>query len=52
VRHLLVVGEPTGSTLATLHNLAWMFDFIDRIRNAVAEGTLSALRAEVADVWP
>jgi queuine tRNA-ribosyltransferase len=51
LRHLLQVGEPTAARLVTLHNLAWTFAFFDRIRAAVAVGTLSALRAEVGGVW-
>lgn len=51
VRHLLVVGEPTGATLCTLHNLAWMLDFMSRIRQAISEGTLDVMRRRVASVW-
>jgi queuine tRNA-ribosyltransferase len=51
LRHLLQVGEPTAARLVTLHNLAWTFALFDRIRAAVAAGTLSALRAEVGGVW-
>jgi queuine tRNA-ribosyltransferase len=51
IRHLLAVGEPTGATLCTLHNLAWMFGFVDSIRGAIRAGTLDALRREVADIW-
>jgi len=48
LRHLFNVNEPTGPRLATLHNLAWILRLTDRARTAVAEGTLDALRAEVA----
>jgi queuine tRNA-ribosyltransferase len=51
LRHLLQVGEPTAARLVTLHNLAWTFAYFDRIRAAVAAGTLGALRAEVRGVW-
>ena len=51
LRHLLVVGEPAGKTLCALHNLAWMLAFVDRMRAAIAAGTLDALRSEVAAVW-
>jgi queuine/archaeosine tRNA-ribosyltransferase len=37
--------------LLTLHNLAWTFALMDRIRAAVAGGTLDSLRAEVAASW-
>jgi queuine tRNA-ribosyltransferase len=51
LRHLMVVDEPVAGRLVTLHNLAWMFAFMDRIRAAVAGGTLAELRAETAEVW-
>ncbi len=51
LRHLLVVGEPVAGRLVTLHNLAWVFALMERIRDAVAGGTLAALRAEIAAVW-
>jgi queuine tRNA-ribosyltransferase len=51
VRHLFQVGEPTASRLVSLHNLAWTFALLDRIRTAIAAGTLAALRAEILAVW-
>ncbi|MHB8468060.1 MAG: tRNA guanosine(34) transglycosylase Tgt [Acidimicrobiales bacterium] len=51
LRHLVMVGEPTAARLLTIHNLAWTFALMERIRAAIAEGSLDALRAEVAAVW-
>jgi queuine tRNA-ribosyltransferase len=51
LRHLLSVDEPTAGRLLTLHNVAWTFDLVDRIRAAIRSGTLADLRARVADVW-
>jgi queuine tRNA-ribosyltransferase len=51
LRHLLSVSEPTAPRLLTLHNVAWTFSLVDRIRAAVVAGTLPALRAEVAEIW-
>jgi queuine tRNA-ribosyltransferase len=51
LRHLLSVGEPTGATLCTLHNLAWTLDFVNKIRSAIEQGSLNRLRAAVADTW-
>ena len=48
LRHLLSVAEPTAPRLLTLHNVAWTFALVDRIRAAIVAGTLAALRAEVA----
>jgi len=51
LRHLVSVREPTAATLCTLHNLAWMFRFVGRIRRAILAGTLADLRREIAEVW-
>jgi queuine tRNA-ribosyltransferase len=51
LRHLLSVAEPTAPRLLTLHNVAWTFALVDRIRAAVEAGTLASLRAEVAGRW-
>lgn len=51
LRHLIMVNEPLAPRLVTIHNLAWTLDLMDRIRSAIAAGTLDALRADVARVW-
>ena len=51
LRHLLMVGEPTAGRLLSVHNLRWLLDLVDRMKAAVAAGTLQALRSEVAEVW-
>ena len=51
LRHLHNVNEPTAPRLATLHNLAWILSLTDRARQAILDGTLSALRAEIAAVY-
>lgn len=51
LRHLLVVAEPSAPRLLTIHNLAWVLAFMDRVRAAVAGADLAALRAEVAEIW-
>ncbi len=51
LRHLMAVGEPTGATLCTLHNVSWLLAFVDRIRDAIRAGTLDQLRRETAEVW-
>ncbi len=52
LRHLLNVDEPTAPRLLTLHNVAWTFALVQRVRDAIGAGTLAALRAEVAAVFP
>ncbi|HBM56419.1 MAG TPA: tRNA guanosine(34) transglycosylase Tgt, partial [Acidimicrobiaceae bacterium] len=51
LRHLLLTDEPTGRRLLTLHNLAWLFDFVERLRSSIVEGRFEAFRAETHAVW-
>lgn len=51
LRHLLQVDEPGVSRILTLHNIAWLFDLVDRARAAVQDCTMSELVDEVASVW-
>ncbi|MBC8364746.1 MAG: tRNA guanosine(34) transglycosylase Tgt [Actinobacteria bacterium] len=51
LRHLLLTDEPTGRRLLTLHNLAWLFDFVERLRASITEGRFEAFRGETLEVW-
>ena len=51
LRHLFAVGEPTASRLLSMHNVAWTLQLMDRLRDAIGRGTLTALRAEVLAIW-
>jgi len=51
LRHLLMTDEPTGRRLLTLHNLAWLLDFVDRLRAAIDHGRFEAFRSETLAVW-
>ena len=51
LRHLLQVGEPGVSRILTLHNIAWLFDLVDRARVAVQDCTIDGLIEDVAAVW-
>ena len=51
LRHLLSVAEPTAPRLLTLHNVAWTFALVERVRAAIEAGTLASLRDEVAAHW-
>jgi queuine tRNA-ribosyltransferase len=51
LRHLFAVGEPTASRLVSWHNVAWTMQLMDRMRAAIAAGTLAALAADVHAVW-
>ena len=51
LRHLVMVGEPTGGRLLTIHNLAYMFDLVSKVRSAIAAGTLAALLVGLTETW-
>jgi len=51
LRHLLLTDEPTGPRLLTLHNLAWLLDFVARLRVAILDGRFGEFRAETLAVW-
>jgi queuine tRNA-ribosyltransferase len=45
------VGEPTGSRLVSLHNIAWTLQLMARMRAEIAAGTYAAMRREVLAIW-
>ncbi len=51
IRHLLTVGEPTAGRLLTIHNLSWMLDLFERIREAIKLGSLAQLTFQLRAPW-
>jgi queuine tRNA-ribosyltransferase len=51
LRHLFQVGEPSAARLLTIHNLAWTFALVERLRVAIADGRLDDLRRQVLATW-
>ncbi len=51
IRHLLSVGEPVAGRLLTLHNLAWIIDFMRRARESIVQGTFVDFRNETLQIW-
>jgi queuine tRNA-ribosyltransferase len=51
VRHLFQVGEPTGSRLLSIHNVAWTLQLMARMRGAIAEGRFDTMRREILMIW-
>jgi queuine tRNA-ribosyltransferase len=51
LRHLFAVGEPTAQRLVSLHNIAWTFQLMERMRQAIVDGTFDRLRRHVLDAW-
>jgi queuine tRNA-ribosyltransferase len=46
-----MVGEPVAGRLLTVHNLSWTLALMERLRNAVIDGTLDTLRVALAATW-
>ena len=51
IRHLLAVGEPAAARILTLHNLAWLFALMGRVRTSIVDGSFDQLRLETLDIW-
>jgi queuine tRNA-ribosyltransferase len=51
IRHLLSVGEPAAARILTMHNLAWLFDLMERIRVSIEQDRFAELRADTLEVW-
>ena len=51
LRHLLQTKEPTAPRIITLHNVAWLLRFMDRMAEAIRAGTFADFRAGVQEVW-
>lgn len=51
LRHLFQVKEPTASRLVSLHNVAWTFALMARMRGAILAERFGALRSEILGVW-
>ncbi len=52
LRHLTISGEILASVLNTLHNLHFFSRLMARVREAIRNGTLRALCAEVSKAYP
>jgi len=51
LRHLFQVNEPTGSRLLSLHNIAWTFQLVAGMREAIRERRFASFRQEVLEIW-
>ncbi len=51
LRHLFQVNEPTGSRLLSLHNIAWTFQLVAGMREAIREHRFARFRREVLEIW-
>ena len=47
----MATDEPTGARILTLHNLAWLFNFVENIRKAINENKFNEFRKETLDIW-
>ena len=51
LRHLMATDEPTGARILTLHNLAWLFNFVGCMRTSINENKFDEFRKETLDIW-
>jgi len=51
LRHLMATDEPAGARILTLHNLAWLFNFVERMRTSINENEFDEFRKETLDIW-
>jgi len=51
LRHLFQVNEPTGSRLLSLHNIAWTFQLVAGMREAIRNQRFAKFRQEVLEIW-
>tara|TARA_B100000029_G_C17586988_1_gene961419 strand:- start:523 stop:1698 length:1176 start_codon:yes stop_codon:yes gene_type:complete len=51
IRHLLSVGEPVAGRILTLHNLAWLFDFMARARAAIEGKEFAEFHKKTLEIW-
>ena len=51
LHHLIRAGEYLGSMVLSWHNIAFFQALMQRIREAIADGTFEALRAELSTRW-
>ena len=51
LRHLMATDEPTGARIFTLHNLAWLINFVERMRTSINENEFDQFRKETLDIW-
>lgn len=51
IRHLLQTNEPTAGRIITLHNLAFLADLTQQMRDAIRAGTFESLRRSIWQVW-
>ena len=52
LHHLFRVGEVLGATLATLHNLYFYAEFMNRMRDSILAGEFADFRKRVREVYP
>ncbi len=46
LRHLLLSSETLGMRMLTIHNLTWVFDFMNLIRKAIREGKFAQFKRD------
>ncbi|MGM0440197.1 MAG: tRNA guanosine(34) transglycosylase Tgt [Chlamydiota bacterium] len=52
IRHLLNVDEITGLTLVTIQNIAFYLDFMNQLRQSIANNSLQNFYERVSEIYP
>lgn len=52
IRHLIVAGESLAWTLVSIHNLRFFQRFMAKLRQSIADGTVSNFRDEMERLYP
>ncbi len=52
LRHLFKAGEATGPRLVTWHNLHYYLRLMERLRDAIVQGTLADIVNEMVQLFP
>ncbi len=52
LHHLFEIGEVLGATLATIHNLRFFGDLMEKVRASITDGTFGELRKDIHALYP
>jgi queuine tRNA-ribosyltransferase len=52
LHHLFEIGEVLGATLATIHNVSFFGQFMERMRASIEAGTFASFRDDVHKLYP
>jgi queuine tRNA-ribosyltransferase len=51
IRHLFAAGEMLGPVLATIHNISFYMEMMERIRESIKSGAFAAYKSEIQGIF-